>query len=699
MLAPELLLGVDIGGTFTDLILFDPNSKKMWFKKVLTTPKDFSQGVIEGIESIIESTTAFSTENIFSVIHGNTIGINTVIERKGAKTGLITTKGFEDVLLIGRQTRPKLYDWNVGRPAPLVPGNLRKGLYERINHRGEVLIPVDINEISEVLEHFKLNQVKSIAVCLLHSYADLTHESLVKKTIENEAVENFVSISSELLPEYREYERMSTTVINSYIGPIISKYLASMDIKLSKSGVKQFLIMKADGSLSRIEDATKYPVRTIESGPAGGVMAAAYIGELTGRNNIVSFDMGGTTAKCSIVKNSEPLITTTYEVSPVEQKEKLLRGSGYPIMTPVIDLVEVGAGGGSIAWIDSGGALRVGPKSAGAEPGPICYNRGGKDVTITDANLVLGRLNPDYFLGGELQLDYLTTDQALKEFAETIGLSKIEAAEGILDVANAVMARGIKFVTTERGIDIDNYSLVAFGGAAPVQIVDLAEIVGIREIIIPPSPGVFSAFGFLVANTAHNYVKTSYSVSSETHLDEVEKIFSELEDKGRIQLEEDNVLPSDMTFKRFIDMRYIGQSHELRVEVSGVQNLREIVNKFHIIHDQHHGYSMQDEELALVNYRLLASGNRKKPRLEKFERNINEVALIPKYEKLVHFKDQDWIRCNVFERELLRPSNLVRGPCIIEEWDTTLVINIGYSGRIDQYGNIILKKEEPLDEF
>jgi N-methylhydantoinase A len=698
MLTPELLLGVDIGGTFTDLILFDPYSKKMLFNKVLTTPSDFSKGVSEGIESIVKSN-KFSTKNILSVIHGNTIGINTVIERKGAKTGLITTKGFEDILLIGRQTRPKLYDWSVGRPAPLVPGNLRKGLHERSNHIGEALIPVNIKEVSDVLKEFKLNQVESIAVCLLHSYANVTHESIVKKIIENEAIDNFVSISSELLPEYREYERMSTTVINSYIGPIISKYLTSMDTKLNESGVKQFLIMKADGSLSSLEDATKYPVRTIESGPAGGVIAASYIGKLTRRSNIVSFDMGGTTAKCSIVKNSEPLITTTYEVSPVEQEKKLLRGSGYPIMTPVIDLVEVGAGGGSIAWIDSGGALRVGPHSAGADPGPICYNRGGKDITITDANLILGRLNPDYFLGGKLKLDYHTTDQTLKKFAETLGLSKIEIAEGILDVANAVMARGIRFVTTERGINVSNYTLVAFGGAAPVQIVDLAEIVGIRNIIIPPSPGVFSAFGFLVADLAHNYVKTRYSLSSETRWDEVKKNFSELELKGRLQFEEDNVPFSDMTFKRFLDMRYIGQSHELRVEVSGVQDLGEIINRFHIVHEQHHGYSMRDEEIAIVNYRLVASGNRKKPELEKLEHIINEVNIVPKGERLVHFKGDGWVKCRVFDRESLGPGNLVTGPCIIDEWDTTLVVNRGYYGRIDQYGNIILKKGRPLDEF
>ena len=348
MTAKELLLGIDIGGTFTDFMLFDPSSKKMRFMKILTTPEDYSKGVMEGIQIIADSE-GVVTSDIKSAIHGNTIGINTVIEGKGAKTGLITTSGFEDILLIGRQTRPRIYDWRIGRPSPLVPGYLRKGLHERINYQGEVLTPLNSEKVIEIIKHFQKNQVESIAVCLLHSYANSNHESTIRKIVEREIPESYVSVSSELLPEFREFERMSTTVINSYIGPIISKYLDLMDLKLKEKGVNQLLVMEADGSLTSISDAVKRAVCTIESGPAGGVLAAAYIGQRVGRRNVVSFDMGGTTAKCSIIIDSQPQITTMYEVSPLEQGERLVRGTGYPIKTPVIDLVEVGAGGGSIA--------------------------------------------------------------------------------------------------------------------------------------------------------------------------------------------------------------------------------------------------------------------------------------------------------------------------------------------------------------
>jgi N-methylhydantoinase A len=691
MKVPELLIGVDIGGTFTDLILFDPSTKKMWFRKILTTSKDYSEGVKEGIDSLTKSQN-FSTSEIFSVIHGSTIGINTVIERKGAKTGLITTKGFEDVLLIGRQTRPLIYDWRVGRPPPLIPGSLRKGLCERISHSGEILVPLDSKEVTDILRHFQKKNVEAIAVCLLHSYADSSHESKVKKVIENNNPNLYTSISSELLPEFREYERMSTTVINSYIGPELSRYLGSLNDDFRSQGVKQLLIMKADGSLTSVDDATIRPVGTIESGPAGGVLAAAYIGKLVGADNIVSFDMGGTTAKCSIIINSTPLVTTQYEVSPVIQGDRLLRGSGYPIKTPVIDLVEVGAGGGSIAWIDSGGALRVGPHSTGADPGPACYGRGGTDMTITDANLILGRIAPDYFLGGKMQLDSNASDKVLENFVENLGLSKLEAAEGILDVANSIMARGIRFVTTERGIDIEDFSLVAFGGAAPVQIVDLAEIVRVKEIIIPPAPGVFSAFGFLVADLSHNYVKTNYSLSSMTTWDHVEKVFFELEEKGRAQLEEDSVSPSDMKMSRSIDMRYIGQSHELNVNVDNSQDLETINNRFHHVHKRHHGYSMPDEEVALVNFRLMASGLRSKPEINPLDQLSYAEDVVLKDERQVYFKDKGWVKSKVYDRELLRPGYILNGPCIVEEWDTSTVINEGYTGKIDQFGNIILRK-------
>jgi len=685
-----LLLGVDIGGTFTDLMLFDPPNKKMHFMKILTTPENHSKGVMEGIRLVTEAE-GCSMSDIYSVIHGSTIGINTVIERKGAKTGLITTSGFEDVLLIGRQTRPRIYDWRVGRPSPLVPGNLRKGIAERMDHHGEVTEPLDTMDIKRVIEYFKENGVESIAICLLHSYANPSHELAIKEAIE-QSPDVYISVSSELLPEFREYERMSTTVVNSYIGPVVSSYLSSMESKLKDGGVGQLLVMEANGGLTSVEDAVKRTVGTIESGPAGGVLAAAYIGGLVGRGNLISFDMGGTTAKSSIVVDSLPLVTTMYEISPLEQGERLVRGSGYPIKTPVIDLVEVGAGGGSIAWIDAGETLRVGPQSAGADPGPACYGRGGAEATITDANVVLGRIDPEYFLGGEMKLDPMASSRALDGIGEALGITRLDAAEGILSVANSIMARGVRYVTTERGIDVKDFSLVAFGGAAPVQVIDLAEIVGVNEIIVPPSPGVFSAFGFLVADLVHNYVRTSYSLCSETSWNRVEDIFAELEERGHTQLERDNVPPADRRIRRSIDMRYVGQSHELNVVLRDAQGLEEMVSRFHGVHERHYEYSIPGEEVAIVNYRLVAMGVRPKPEIESRSLMSGDVDAARKGERRVHFNDEGWILCNVYDRDLLKPGNVVHGPCVVEEWDTTTVVNDGYAGTVDGFGNLILVK-------
>ena len=690
MTGPGLLLGVDIGGTFTDLMLFDPASKKMRFMKILTTPEDHSKGVMDGIRRITEAE-GYSMGDIYSVIHGSTIGINTVIERRGAKTGLITTSGFEDVLLIGRQTRPRIYDWTVGRPCPLVLGNLRKGITERMDHHGEALEPLDMMEVKRVIEYFRENGVESIAICLLHSYANPSHEQAIKEAIE-QSPDVYISVSTELLPEFREYERMSTTVVNSYIGPVVSSYLGSMESELKDGGVGQLLVMEANGGLTSVEDAVKRTVGTIESGPAGGVLAAAYMGRLIGRDNLVSFDMGGTTAKSGIVIDSLPLVTTMYEASPIEQGGRLVRGSGYPIKTPVIDLVEVGAGGGSVAWIDAGDALRVGPQSAGADPGPACYDRGGAEATITDANVVLGRIDPEYFLGGEMKLDPTASRGALDGIAEALGITRLDAAEGILSVANSIMARGVRYVTTERGIDVKDFSLVAFGGAAPVQVIDLAEIVGVKEIIVPPSPGVFSAFGFLVADLVHNYVRTSYSLCSEMSWNRVEGIFGELEERGHTQLEIDSVLPADRGITRSLDMRYAGQSHELNVAARDAQSLGEMVSRFHGVHERHYGYSMPGEEVAIVNYRLVAMGVRPKPVIESSERPIGDADVAQKGERRVHFDDGGWVRCGVYDRDLLKPGNVVHGPCVVEEWDTTTVVNIGYAGTVDGYGNLILAK-------
>jgi len=691
MTGAGLLLGVDIGGTFTDLMLFDPGTGAMRFLKVLTTPDDLSRGVLEGIRAITEDSSA----EISSAIHGSTIGINTIIERKGARTGLITTEGFEDVLLIGRQTRPRIYDWTVGRPMPLVPGSLRRGVKGRVSYKGEILETLDLEGLGASIVHLNKSGAESVAVCLLHSYANPVHEEAVEETMRSRWPEAYVSVSSSLLPEFREFERMSTTAANAYIGPIVSRYLEDLEESVGGVGVRQLLVMQANGGLMTVGDARSRTVNTIESGPAGGVIAAAYIGGLAGREKVISFDMGGTTAKSSIVVAGRPQITTEYEISPLEHGERIVRGSGHPIKTPVVDLVEVGAGGGSIAWIDSGGALRVGPTSAGADPGPACYAMGGREPTITDANVVLGRINPDYFLGGEMSLDAGASRNALVRIAGELGIGVVEAAEGIIRVANSTMARSIRYVTTERGYDAREFYIVAFGGAAPVQVVDLAETVGVGEVIIPPSPGVFSAFGFLVADVVHHYVRTVYMKASEADSERVEGIFAEMEKRGAEQLDEDNAPREDRRLDRSVDVRYVGQSHELNVPVPseiGEDGIATIIESFHGIHEKHYGYSMPDEEVALVSFRLVARGVRSKPTIEVKSTRAGDVQEALKGSRAVHFADGGWAECDVYDRELLNPGSLVRGPCVVEEWDTTTIVNTGYEAEVDAWGNLLLTR-------
>jgi N-methylhydantoinase A len=694
MTGAGLLLGVDIGGTFTDLMLFDPGTGAMEFRKVLTTPDDLSRGVLQGIRAITEVGDT-SAEEISSAIHGSTIGINTIIERKGAKTGLITTEGFEDVLLIGRQTRPRIYDWTVGRPRPLVSGSLRRGVRERVSYTGEILEPLDLEGLRDSLRHLKEDGVESVAICLLHSYANPSHENEIERAIGLMWPDAYVSVSSELVPEFREYERMSTTAANAYVGPIVSNYIEELEKSVEDVGVRQLLVMQSNGGLMTTRDAMTRAVNTLESGPAGGVIAAAYIGGLVGREKIISFDMGGTTAKSSMVIDGTPLVTTEYEISPLEHGERIVKGSGHPIKTPMVDLVEVGAGGGSIAWIDSGGALRVGPISAGADPGPACYDMGGLEPTITDANVILGRINPDYFLGGEMSLDVEASKRALSRISGELGGDVVEAAEGVIKVANSKMARSIRYISTERGYNAREFSIVAFGGAAPVQVVDLAEAVGIGEVIIPPSPGVFSAFGFLVADVVHHYVKTVYIKSPEVSAERVEAIFIEMEEAGAIQLDKDEAPIEDRWLDRSVDMRYIGQSYELNVPVPSEileDGLEEVVRRFHTIHMKYYGYSMPDEEVALVSFRLVARGIRPKPAIEVKSTSASDVSEALKGGRPVHFSDEGWIECDVYDRELLNPRSLLQGPCIVEEWDTTTIVNDGYRVEVDAWGNLLLTR-------
>jgi N-methylhydantoinase A len=501
-------LGVDIGGTFTDATLLDEETGALRIGKVPSTPKDPSIGFIEATDAILKEGSVLP-DDVTYIVHGTTVATNAIIEGTVARTGFITTDGYRDMLEIARQIRPSLYDLQFQKPKPLVPRYLCFGVPERLDAQGQVLTPFDKEAARRIATRLKEEEVESIAVCLLHAYVNPAHEQQLGNTLSEIVPDVVVSLSSEVAPEFREYYRASTTVINAAIRPVVARYLDRIQDRLQHKGfAAELLLMQSGGGVFTFAEASRKPVFMVESGPAAGVISAAHLGDTLGHKEIISFDMGGTTAKVGLIQNGSPRITKEYEVD-VAAGAGSQRGGGYPIRTPVIDLVEIGAGGGSIAWVDSGGVLRVGPQSAGADPGPACYGQGGTEPTITDANLVLGRLQPDLFLAGRMRLDVNAARQAIKEkCAQPLGMDVVEAAYGIVEIANAAMVNALRLVSVQRGYDPREFVLVAFGGAGPVHANRLAAETEMPTLIVPMSPGTFSALGLLVTDLKHDFSMT-----------------------------------------------------------------------------------------------------------------------------------------------------------------------------------------------
>ena len=566
-------LGVDIGGTFTDATLINEETGEIRVGKVPSTPQDPSHGFMEATHRILREA-AVSPDEVGYVVHGTTVATNSIIEGKVARTGFVTTDGFRDLLEIQRQIRPSLYDLQFEKPRPLTPRYLCFGVPERLDAQGNVLTPLDESAVRNVAEQLRQEDVESIAVCFLHSYINPNHEKRTGEILREILPDTIISLSSEVAPEFREYFRASTTVINASISPVVGRYLQSIEARLRAEGLEaELLVMQSSGGVFTFAAASEKPVFMVESGPAAGVIAATYLGTTLGYPDVISFDMGGTTAKAGLIQNGTPRITKDYEVGAAAQTGVgASRGAGYPIRTPVIDLVEIGAGGGSIAWVDSGGVLRVGPQSAGADPGPVCYGTGGTEPTITDANLVLGRLNPSFFLGGEIELDVEAARRAIQEqCADPLNLDVVEAAHGIVEIANAAMVNALRLVSVQRGYDPRDFVLTAFGGAGPVHANRLAAEIDVPTTIIPMSPGTTSAMGLLVTDLKHDYSTTLIQHVDQLDTAAVEKTYQELEAQGGTSLEREEVRPEDISFLRQVDMRYVGQSYELTVPLPAEQ--------------------------------------------------------------------------------------------------------------------------------
>ena len=685
----SLRIGIDIGGTFTDFVIFNPASGDLHTFKLLSTPENPAQVVFQGMKRIYNSADFHAANLVLHVIHGSTVATNALLERKGAKAALITTQGFRDILLIGRQNRPSLYDFSVNPPPPLIPEHLRFEVSERVDHTGQVLIPIDSAQIDSLISALESSNLDSIAVCLLFSFLYPTHEQVIANRLRESGY--FVSISSEILPEYREYERTSTTVVNAYVTPVLDRYLAQLGGNIQEGEKTHVQVMQSNGGAISVSEARRAGVRCILSGPAGGVIGAQYIAELIRTDSqtlqpdtnpathprdlirVITFDMGGTSTDVSLIEGA-PTITTEAQVG------------GYPIRIPVLDIHTIGAGGGSIARVDLGGVLRVGPESAGADPGPACYGRGdpaSAQPTVTDANLILGRLPAHYFLGGEICLDINRARHTLERLGAQLGLDSIQVALGVVEVINAHMERALRLISTERGHDPRDFTLLSFGGAGGLHAVDLARRLGISRVVIPPMASTLSAFGMLVADVVKDYSQT-VMLPGDIVESKVISALNCLIEMGERDMHCEGIAEESTLFERYLDMRYRGQSYELQIPFSD-----NILEQFHSTHRQEYGYSRPGTAVEIVNVRIRVIGKVIRPRL--LPQLLDEPDPSP---ALVEFRpiylSRDQINVPFYRGEMLTPGNQIPGPAVIFRNDTTVLIDRNDHAWVDSYHNLVI---------
>ena len=693
-----LRIGIDIGGTFTDAALVDGETGAIRVVKVLTTPEDPAQGFMAALERGLAECQA-SGRDVAAVVHATTVATNAIIEGKTARVGMLVTRGFRDILEIGRQIRSRLYDVHLQKPAPLVPRRFSLEVTERLDHEGRVLQPLDLDEVRQAARRLRQEGVEAVVVCLLHSYLNPAHERAVAEIVRAELPDVFLSVSADVCPEYREYLRASTTAVNAAVMPIVSRYVDALESRLHALGaVAPFYVMQSNGGVMTSSSAKARPVYMVESGPAAGVIAAGAIAAPYGYKNVMSFDMGGTTAKVGLIQDGQLRLSTEIEVgaqsvTPLGEG----RGGGYPIRTPVIDLVEVGAGGGSEAWIDAGGALRVGPRSAGARPGPACYGRGGTTPTITDANLVLGRLNPAFFLGGEMALDAGAARKAIADrVAAPLALDPIAAAAGIVEIANAHMIGAMRLVSVQRGYDPRQFVLVAFGGAGPLHANALARELGIPAVLVPPNPGIASAVGMLMTDLRHEFVTTRRVRLDALTPEALESLFADFLVEGSARLDRDGVPASDRQMLRSVDLRYHGQSFELSIAVPAgsltVADVGRLRAEFDAAHERAYGYAAPEDAVELVNVRLAAIGVTPRPRRAPLPPGGRDAAKALKGTREVWFAEiGGWRNTNVLDRAKLLSGNVIGGPAIVEEHDASTLVHPGWEATVDQHGNLVVR--------
>ncbi|EDP61261.1 N-methylhydantoinase A (ATP-hydrolyzing) [alpha proteobacterium BAL199] len=682
-------VGVDSGGTFTDICLFEEESGRVEVWKVASTPDDPSRGIAggldEGMRLVMPDVGEASAAAVSYFGHGTTVATNALIQHKGVPTGLLTTAGFRDLLEIGRQKRPDLYDMFADKPPTLVSRDLRLEVSERVRNDGTVEIPLDEDAVRAAGRKFKQIGVKAIAVCFLYSFVRPEHEARAKAILVEECPDVFICASHEIAPEFREFERLSTAVVNAYLGPVMHSYIARLAPRLTDLGMTATPhLTQSNGGVIGFETAAQMPVRTVLSGPSTGVVGAQAVGEVAGFPDLITFDMGGTSTDVALLKGGQCHLASEAIVH------------GYPLKAPMLDIHTVGAGGGSIAYVDSGGLLKVGPRSAGADPGPVCYGLGNTEPAVTDANVVLQTLNPVHLLGGRMAVRQDLAKQAIGRLADQLGLGVMETAQGIISVVTANMARAIRVISVQRGHDPRDYTLMAFGGAGPLHAARLAKELDIGRILVPRSPGILCAMGLLLTDLRADFAGTRLLSPGRGAADDVETIFAGLAARAESWFREEAIEPGQRRIVRTVDMRYAGQNYELPVTVPDgpvtAATLDSLAEGFAAAHERMYGFIAEGEAMQLVTYRIEAIGVVRKARLVPRPVVGEDASGAIRERRDVWLAEaQDFVSCPVYDREQLQPGNRIAGPAIVEQMDTTTVVLPGMTAKVDEYLNLILE--------
>lgn len=675
----KIRIGVDVGGTNTDICAIDEATGELMVYKLPSSLKDQSQSVVGGVRKIVEKY-GLSYEDVDRFIHGTTVATNAILETRGARTALITTKGFRDLLEIGRQKRPDLYDLQMDKAPVLVPRNLRFELSERMNYKGEILDALRDEEILELIEKLKESKAEAVAVLFLNAYLNPENEARVRALIEEHLPGIYISTSSEISNQFREFERLCGTVLNSFVGPEVKKYLDNLQKTLEQIGIRKVYINHSNGGLMSIREAAAYPIKTGLSGPAAGVIGVQYLMNLINVKNVITIDVGGTSTDISMI------VDGNIESS----KDKNI--SGYPVRIPSIDISTIGAGGGSIAWVDSGGILKVGPQSAGAEPGPACYARGGTEAAITDARVVLGHLNNKELLNGQLPIDATLSFRAVEKLSEKIGMNVEETARGIITVGNSNIVKEIKNVTVEKGYNPTDFALVAFGGAGPLHAAELIEELNMSTAIIPKTPGLLAAYGLLTEDMRRDFVQTNVLDLNHIEFSVITDMYDRLKRDAAVWFDKEQILPENRQLEYYLDMRYKGQNYEIAVSFDdSIDSMEKLTERFTETYLRLYSYSSSDE-IQIVNFGLSAIGHISKPQIEREDFVSEDASGAVMGSRMVLMEDGTREKYLLYDREKLHCGNVIAGPTIVEQMDSTTIILKNQKAVVDEYFNMIITR-------